>query len=181
MSDRAEGLTRIGDSVVHRRVALAADLFMTNHAALLALARGTSICAADAEDALQRSMEIFLRSAPAGPHDRPLSWLRVVIRREATAVRRQRERLLDAAARGVVGRLAEHHSGCDRAGPAEQFAARDRGREAASRLARLKRDQRRAIGLQAAGCSYEEIAAICDWTYTKVNRSLAEGRLALRQ
>ena len=34
--------------------------------------------------------------------------------------------------------------------------------------------------LQAEGYSYAEIATLCGWTYTKVNRSLAEGRAQLR-
>ncbi len=34
--------------------------------------------------------------------------------------------------------------------------------------------------LQAEGYSYAEIAETCGWTYTKVNRSLAEGRARLR-
>jgi hypothetical protein len=32
----------------------------------------------------------------------------------------------------------------------------------------LKPQERRALGLQAAGCSYAEIEAITGWTYTKV-------------
>ena len=53
--------------------------------------------------------------------------------------------------------------------------------EAAALLAALKPQERRAIALQAAGCSYAEIQAITGWTYTKVNRCIAEGREALRQ
>ena len=53
--------------------------------------------------------------------------------------------------------------------------------EAAARLARLKPDERTALALQAAGYSYAEIAAAKGWTYTKVNRCIAEGRAALRE
>jgi DNA-directed RNA polymerase specialized sigma24 family protein len=35
--------------------------------------------------------------------------------------------------------------------------------------------------LLAAGLSYAEIGELCGWTYTKVNRCLAEGRVALRE
>jgi DNA-directed RNA polymerase specialized sigma24 family protein len=47
-------------------------------------------------------------------------------------------------------------------------------------LAGLKADQRRALGLFGAGLSYAEICEATGWTYTKVNRSIAEGRAALR-
>ena len=56
-----------------------------------------------------------------------------------------------------------------------------RARPPASRLlAGLKADERTAIVLQAGGFSYAEIGAMRGWTYTKVNRCLAEGRAALR-
>jgi DNA-directed RNA polymerase specialized sigma24 family protein len=44
----------------------------------------------------------------------------------------------------------------------------------------LDRDERRALSLLAAGYSYREIGQLTDWTYTKVNRCVAEGRAALR-
>ncbi len=47
-------------------------------------------------------------------------------------------------------------------------------------LAALRADERRALVLQASGYSYAEICALTGWTYTKVNRSLAEGRAKLR-
>jgi DNA-directed RNA polymerase specialized sigma24 family protein len=62
--------------------------------------------------------------------------------------------------------------------PAALLEVRERAREAAGRLAALKPQERRAIGLQAAGCSCAEIQAITGWTYTKVNRCMAEGRKA---
>ena len=42
-------------------------------------------------------------------------------------------------------------------------------------LLELKPQERLALVLQAHGCSYAEICEICGWTYTKVNRALAEG------
>jgi len=47
-------------------------------------------------------------------------------------------------------------------------------------LIHLTPDQRTALILLAAGFSYREIADRRGWTYTKVNRSIAEGRAALR-
>jgi DNA-directed RNA polymerase specialized sigma24 family protein len=48
-------------------------------------------------------------------------------------------------------------------------------------LRRLKPDERRALVLKAEGFSYAEICELNGWTYTKVNRCLAEGRARLRQ
>jgi DNA-directed RNA polymerase specialized sigma24 family protein len=48
-------------------------------------------------------------------------------------------------------------------------------------LATLKAQERTALALQAGGYSYAEICGACGWTYTKVNRCLAEGRDRLRQ
>jgi DNA-directed RNA polymerase specialized sigma24 family protein len=45
----------------------------------------------------------------------------------------------------------------------------------------LKANERLAIVLQAEGYSYAEICELCGWTYTKVNRCLAEGRATLRR
>jgi DNA-directed RNA polymerase specialized sigma24 family protein len=39
-----------------------------------------------------------------------------------------------------------------------------------SRLAKLKRDERRTLSLPAAGFSYREIGQLTDWTHTKVKR-----------
>jgi DNA-directed RNA polymerase specialized sigma24 family protein len=54
-------------------------------------------------------------------------------------------------------------------------------RQRLDQLAALKPDQRIALLLHAAGYSYAEISELRGWTHTKVNRSLAEGRAALRQ
>ena len=50
-----------------------------------------------------------------------------------------------------------------------------------SRLAKLKPQERQALGLFALGYSYGEICDLTGWTHTKVNRCLAEGRAALRR
>jgi DNA-directed RNA polymerase specialized sigma24 family protein len=52
--------------------------------------------------------------------------------------------------------------------------------EARVRLAALKPDERRALGLIAAGYSYKEVGAITAWSYTKVNCCASEGRARLR-
>ena len=62
----------------------------------------------------------------------------------------------------------------------ERAERRDNVAAAARALAELKPDERLAIVLQAQGYSYAEIGELCGWTYTKVNRCLAEGRARLR-
>ena len=52
--------------------------------------------------------------------------------------------------------------------------------DARTRLGRRKPDQRTAMILQAAGFSHREIGRRRGWTYTKVNRSVNEGRAALQ-
>ena len=141
-------------------------------------ARRLSLCADDAEDAFQRAVEILLTKVPDRPPAALVAWMQVVTRREALAVRRGRERLLDAwreESDDVIERLL-----CDRPGPVEQVERRDRVAAAARALAALKPDERLAIALQAHGYSYAETCELCGWTYTKVNRSLAEGRAKLR-
>jgi RNA polymerase sigma factor (sigma-70 family) len=142
-------------------------------------ARRVSLCADDAEDAFQRAVEILLTKGPDRPPQALIAWMQVVTRREALAVRRGRERLL-AARRDepddAIARLL-----CDRPGPLERAERRDLIAAAARALAALKPDERLAIALQAHGYSYAEICELCGWTYTKVNRCLAEGRARLRQ
>jgi DNA-directed RNA polymerase specialized sigma24 family protein len=65
--------------------------------------------------------------------------------------------------------------------PAERAERRDAVAEAHRALAALKANERIAILLQAEGYSYAEICEMCGWTYTKVNRCLAEGRAKLRR
>jgi RNA polymerase sigma factor (sigma-70 family) len=136
-----------------------------------------SLCADDAEDAYQRAVEILLTKAPDRAPPELAAWMQVVTRREALALRRLRERLLaggDDDGDPIGGLL------CERPGPAEHAERRERVTAAARALAVLKPNERLAIVLQAHGYSYAEICGLCGWTYTKVNRSLAEGRARLR-
>ena len=146
-------------------------------AAFRRTARRYSLCSDDAEDAYQRAVEILLTKAPDRAPSELAAWMQVVTRREALAVRRSRERLLSATGDedDPLERLA-----CGRPGPADRAERRERVEATARALAALKPDERLAIVLQALGYSYAEIGALCGWTYTKVNRSLAEGRARLR-
>jgi DNA-directed RNA polymerase specialized sigma24 family protein len=98
-----------------------------------------------------------------------------VVRREALAVRRMRQRALEGGAATL------EWLPCEDPTPQERIERRERVERAATLLRRLKPHERRAIALQAEGYSYAEIQAITGWTYTKVNRCLAEGRARLRE
>ena len=53
--------------------------------------------------------------------------------------------------------------------------------ESRAKLAALKPDERRTLILIAAGHTYREVGEITSWSYTKINRSAAEGRARLRE
>lgn len=149
-------------------------------AAMLATARRWSASDEDAEDAFQRAAERTLRKRPAGTPDELRGWLRTTVRNEALSIARQRRRI-------VTGGTAESLSGQpmfsadstpDTDVRAEQL---ERLRLGSQALRRLKPQEIRALQLQAEGYSYKEIAQITQWSATKVNRCLAEGRQAFQQ
>jgi len=141
--------------------------------ALRRTARRVSLCPDDADDAVQRATLILLEKAPTHPPPRLAAWMHVVTRREALTLRRERERLLGAE----VCETLPSGSPC----PAERAERSERSMERARALRRLKADERRALVLKAEGYSYTEICSLTGWSYTKVNRCLAEGRARLRQ
>src|SRR5687768_17026281 len=72
--------------------AAAVELATAGAAAFRRTARRYSICAADADDAYQRSLEILLTKAPTSDRAQLRPWLHTVIKHEALALRRLRER-----------------------------------------------------------------------------------------
>jgi RNA polymerase sigma factor (sigma-70 family) len=152
---------------------------------LLRIARRHSLGREDAEDALQRASEILLTKAPSLEPSRLIAWMAVVTKHEAIAVRRARERLLRCLAAepapGAPDRDPLETVPSERPGPTEHAERRAHLSEARRALAALKANERIAILLQAEGYSYAEICDLLGWTYTKVNRSLAEGRARLRE
>ena len=83
-------------------------------------------------------------------------------------------RIVSLASRG--GTIADARSH-----PEELAELHESFAEARSRLARLKPAEREALGLFAIGYSYREICELTGWTYTRVNRCIAEGRARLRE
>jgi RNA polymerase sigma factor (sigma-70 family) len=149
-------------------VALLAD----HTAAFRRTARRVSICADDADDAFQRASLILLEKAPPHPPERLAAWMHLVTKREALAIRRDRERYL-------AFEVPDSASGAPC--PAERAERREWARERARTLHRLKADERRALVLRGEGYSYAEICELTQWSHTKVNRCLTEGRARLRQ
>jgi RNA polymerase sigma factor (sigma-70 family) len=159
----------------------ATDLLGRHGPMLLRIARRHSLGQEDAEDALQRASEILLRKAPSLDPPRLIAWMAVVTKHEAMAVRKSRERIVRCLANETTPFDPLDAIAADVPQPAEHAERRDAITEAARSLAALKANERVAILLQAEGYSYAEICEMLGWTYTKVNRCLAEGRAKLRR
>lgn len=142
-------------------------------AQMLATARRYSTGSHDAEDAFQRAAEILLTHSPTGTEDELCRWLRTTVKHEALALRRQRERVAPAGAPEAVpqspGAEPDAHERAERL---------ERLRLGAQALGRLKPQEVRCLLLRAEGYSYAEICSRTGFSYTKVNRCLAEGRRA---
>jgi len=172
------------DSAEAARKRAAVELIAHHGAALKRTARRYSLCTADAEDAYQRTLEILLTKAPSERGQELFGWSKTVVKHEALAVRRNRERLLgtvsspdrDGEDRDPVALIP---SGED--GPSEQLERREEVARSREALRALKPAELRALTLLAEGYSYAEIGEITGFTQTKINRSLAEGRERFRR
>ena len=143
---------------------------------VLATARRFSATLEDAEDAYQRALEILLTRAPTTHEAELVPWLKTVVKHEAFAIRRQRERHTPTTDDGEVAEPPAPET------PTHDQAERyERLRLGAEALRNLKPQEVRCLLLKAEGYSYKEICHITGWTYTKVNRSLTEGRRAFLQ
>jgi RNA polymerase sigma factor (sigma-70 family) len=138
----------------------------------------------DAEDALQDACLQFMRSYDGPPGTDALRWMLLVTKRCAWAIgTRQRSHesqwevsCTDADVSGEPTLIVADES-------PDPALYTERAEQQAARLAalrRLKSDRRTALFLLGLGLSYREIAERKGWTQTKVNRCLAEGRVALR-
>jgi RNA polymerase sigma factor (sigma-70 family) len=158
------------------RAELALDLIAAHDRAFRRTARRHSICADDAEDAYQRALEILLTKAPTDQPGRLAAWMHTVTKHEAMAVRRVRERLLGGSQPASASAEPLLEIPAEGAGPAEFAERRERVARGAEALAALKPQERRTLVLKAEGFSYADIQAITGFSYTKVNRCMAEGR-----
>jgi RNA polymerase sigma factor (sigma-70 family) len=169
------------DEAARKRAAV--ETYARHEKTLRRTARRYSLCADDADEALQRALEILLRKAPTTDPRELIRWTQTVVKHEALAVRRDRERILSGPAA-----LPTEEGEADwvalipakSAGPAERAERSEaiaRSREA---LQTLKPQELRALSLLAEGYSYREIGEITGYSQTKINRCLAEGRERFR-
>jgi len=149
------------------------DLVRRESAAMLRVAHRYSYCHDDAAEAYARALEILLRRAHDLDPQRAGGYLVRVVKHEALAVRRerQRERASDIA---VLDRQEARHL----PGPDERAASFERVARSAEALRDLKPHEVTALWLLMQGLSYDEIAARQSWSRTKVNRCITEGRRA---
>jgi RNA polymerase sigma factor (sigma-70 family) len=138
---------------------------------LLRVARRYSLCADDAHDAYQRALEILMRHAARLDPDRAANWLHTVVKHEALSINQSRRRMLGADDLDLDALEAR-----TTASPEDRVLAADRVARSAEALHALKPQEVRALWLKALGHSYEQICEVTGWSYTKVNRCLAEGR-----
>jgi RNA polymerase sigma factor (sigma-70 family) len=157
----------LGASPSARRV----EAMVTRHGpALLRVANQFSLCHDDALDAYQRALEIYLRRLETVEVATEGAWMRVVVKHEAMAIRRARAASVD---RDDVDLDAVHTGARD---VDDQVAGGERVERSVEALKALKPDEAKALMLKAQGLSYQEIGRRFGWTYTKVNRSITEGR-----
>jgi RNA polymerase sigma factor (sigma-70 family) len=154
-----------------RGEALVLELVGSQADSLLRVARRYSMCADDAHDAYQRGLEILMRHATRLDPERAAGWLHTVVKHEALAINRSRRRIV-----GFSELDPDTLESRTSASPEERVLASDRVARSAEALHGLKPQEVRALWLKALGHSYEQICEATGWTYTKVNRCLAEGR-----
>ena len=154
-----------------RGEALVLELIGSHADSLLRVARRYSLCPDDAHDAYQRGLEILMRHAARLDPERAAGWLHTVVKHEALAINRSRRRLVGSAEPDLDALEARTS-----ASPEERVMAADRVARSAEALHGLKPQEVRALWLKALGHSYEQICEATGWSYTKVNRCLAEGR-----
>ena len=181
-ADRAE--SRLGPVADAARRRAAVETYAHHEATLRRTAHRYSLCSDDADEALQRGLEILLRKAPTLERRELVKWMQTVVKHEALAVRRERERVLAGPAAVAPQPDAEDWvallpSGAD--GPAERLERRETVARSREALQALKPQELRALTLLAEGYSYAEIGEITSWSQTKINRCLAEGRERFRR
>src|SRR3712207_3617694 len=125
----------------------ALEIVRRHGAEVMAVARRWAETAEDAEDAYQRGLEIMLTKAPSTDPDHLVPWLKTVVKREAWAIRRQRERATPGATseadldEPALGTAHDH---------AERLEQLHHGAEA---MTWLKPQEVRALVLKAEGLS----------------------------
>ena len=170
------------DEAARKRAAV--ETFAHHEVSLRRTAHRYSICADDADEALQRGLEILLRKAPSVDPRELVRWTQTVVKHEALAVRAERERILAGPAAATPQPDREDWVAmlpADADGPAERAERHEEIERSREALATLKPQELRALTLLGEGYSYREIGEITGFSATKVNRCVAEGRERFRR
>jgi RNA polymerase sigma factor (sigma-70 family) len=149
----------------------AVETYARHEAALRRTARRYSLCGDDADDALQRGLEILLQKAPSEDPRELIRWTQTVVKHEALAVRRERERILSGPAARRPDPDAEDWVAlipAESDGPPERAERREAVARSREALQALKPQELRALTLLAEGYSYAEIGEITGYSATKV-------------
>lgn len=180
-AERQTPRPKSGDDATRKRAAV--ETYAQNEATLRRTARRYSLCADDVEEALQRSLEILLTKAPSADPRELIKWTQTVVKHEALGVRRERERILSGPAAVTVPDGEDWVASVPAAGdgPAELTERREEIARSREALQALKPQELRALTLFGEGYSYAEIGEITNWSHTKINRCLAEGRERFRR
>jgi len=181
---REQGGAALAPTSEAARKRAAVETYARHEAALRRTARRYSLCADDADDALQRGLEILLRKAPSTDPRELIRWTQTVVKHEALAVRRERERILSGPAAAAPSEDSVDWTAlipADTAGPAERAERQEAVARSREALQALKPQELRALTLLAEGYSYREIGEITGYSQTKINRCLAEGRERFRK
>jgi RNA polymerase sigma factor (sigma-70 family) len=162
-----------------RRGAILEEALVEGRAALCRQARRHSPGEAEAEEALQEASLDFLRAydGPAGLD--AVRWLQIAVKHRAWGLARGRRARLGHLALSWDDSPAIQPA-ASVADPGERFERSEAVAQFFAALEQLKPDERTALLLFGLGCTYREICERQGWTYTKVNRCIAEGRAALR-
>jgi RNA polymerase sigma factor (sigma-70 family) len=157
--------------------ALAERLYAAHRQRLLAIARRNCGSGDEAEEALQDALILFIEHFDPAGESPPLPWLTLTLKRRCWALYARRRKGARPIGHGRLERVADLGARA----PQELCEVSEEVARLAHDLAELTADERRALALLALGYSYREIGEACNWTYTKVNRCLAEGRARLRR
>jgi RNA polymerase sigma factor (sigma-70 family) len=130
-------------------------MLRSHRGTLLWIARRWTGAADEAEDALQRAMEIYVRRLDSIDPASELSWLKVVVRHEAMALRRARLQGVPLGADDAAERIPAPDVAVQ-----ERIEREERNARSLEALAQLKPDERTALLLKAEGYSYREIARL---------------------
>lgn len=162
------------------------DELLRSHGSRLAhQAHRNSARACDADDALSEACILFLRNYDGPPGVDALRWMMLVVKRCAWSLskraNRRASREIGAFVAPRSGELLEIEIPDAADGPDALYERREDVEQVAGVMSDLKSDERTAMVLVGLGYSYREIEEMQGWSYTKINRCLAEGRARARK